>query len=162
MTTPLQENLFDFEPLVEEEILVAIPPNSPFKEKVKLNTIEKNIRPLINLRDLKDEPFILLKQDQKLHKLATYLCDKAGFKPRIILESESLEAANALVTAGMGCTFIPDTLTLFNPSKERPLYFSINKFRPKRQFVIAYRKGRYLSLATKGFISVAKDILSSM
>lgn len=162
MTSPIQQNNFDFETIMSEEILVVLPPNHPLQNKVHYKTNDKSIRPLINLKELRDESFILLKKDQKLHKIATYLCEQAGFSPRIILESESIEAAHALVTAGMGITFVPDTLTLFREAPPYPLYCSLEEARPTRDLVVAYRKGRYLSVAAKEFIANTKAIFSNL
>jgi DNA-binding transcriptional LysR family regulator len=160
MTSPIQQNIFDFETIMTEEILVVLPPNHPIQNKVHYTTADKSIRPFINLKALRDEPFILLKKDQKLHKIATFLCEQSGFSPRIILESESIEAAHALVTAGMGITFVPDTLTLFRQAPPYPIYCSLEQSRPTRDLVVAYRKGRYLSVAAKEFIANTKAIFS--
>lgn len=155
MTFPIEENLFDYEYIFTEEILVAIPPEHPLKEKI-IHDKQGN-RPKIKISELSDESFILLKQDQKLHHVATNLCKKAGFKPKIILESESIEAANALVSAGMGVTFIPDSLNLMRLSSPNPIYLSIEDIPLTRELVIAYRKGRYLSKASQEFISIMKE-----
>jgi Transcriptional regulator len=162
MTSPIQQDTFDFEPIISEEILVVIPPNHPVQKKVNHKTINKSTQPVIQLKELRDEPFILLKKDQKLRKIAISLCEQAGFSPRIILESESIEAAHALVTAGMGITFVPDTLTLFHQTPPYPLYCSVDGSRPIRNLVIAYRKGRYLSVAAKEFIANTKAIFSKV
>lgn len=160
MTSPIQKNLFDFEPILTEEILIAIPPNHPIQKQANYKIINDSMRPVIQLKDLSNEPFILLKKDQKMHELATSLCKQAGFSPRIILESESIEAAHALVRAGMGITFIPDTLTPHHKTTPYPFYCSMDKLTPTRDLVIAYKKGRYLSLAAREFISSIKAIFS--
>lgn len=158
MTLPVQENLFNYESIFTEEILVAIPQNHPVKAKADYS-LGNNFFPKINLWSLREEPFILLKQHQKLHQIADYLCAQAGFKPHIILESESIEAAHALVAAGMGVTFVPDTLPKYSNPLNRPLYFSVAEPRPTREMVIAYRKDRYLSGAAHEFIAKMKETL---
>jgi DNA-binding transcriptional LysR family regulator len=157
MTLPIEETLFNYEYIFTEEILVAIPPQHPLRGKIIDDKLGKH--PKINLSELCDEPFILLKQDQKLHHAAINLCKKAGFKPRIILESESIEAANALVTAGMGVTFIPDSLNLLRLASPNPIYASIKDMTPTREVVVAYRKDRYLSKPSQEFINIMKAIL---
>lgn len=155
---PIQQNLFSYEFIMTEEILAAVPPNHPIIKKLEKRTHDQHPYPGINLSILKDEPFILLKQDQKLHHIAANLCRQAGFKPWIILESESIEAAHALAAAGMGITFVPDTLTLFRKVSQYPLYFSIEELDATRELVVAYRKGRYLSKAAHEFIDIMKCI----
>jgi DNA-binding transcriptional LysR family regulator len=153
MTLPVDEELFSYEPVLSEEILLAITANHPHFSQYKHNKI--------NLYELREEPFILLKQNQKLHHIAESLCKQSGFKPKIVLESESIEAAHALSAAGMGITFIPDTLAKFSRLATPPLYFSIEGLSPVRQLVVSYRKGRYLSKAAAEFISLTKDILKN-
>jgi DNA-binding transcriptional LysR family regulator len=159
-TLPVQEDLFSYEPILSEEILVAVPLNHPLGKKKDSEL--HNHRLQINLRCLKDEPFILLKQDQKLHQIAASLCRQAGFKPKIILESESIEAVHAFVTSGMGVSFIPDTIALFSKISQHPLYFSIEGLTSSRTMAAAYRKDRYLSRAANEFIDVMKDILGTL
>jgi DNA-binding transcriptional LysR family regulator len=154
MTLPIDEALFSYVPVLTEEILIAIPPNHPHFSNYKHSKI--------NLYELRDEPFILLKQNQKLHHIAANLCKQSGFKPNIILESESIEAAHALTTAGMGITFVPDTLVHYYKVIKPPLYFSIEELMPIRQVVVGYRKGRYLSKSANEFIEITKHVLGSL
>lgn len=153
MTLPVDEELFSYEPVLSEEILLAITASHPRFSKYKQNKI--------NLYELREEPFILLKQNQKLHQIAESLCKQSGYKPKVVLESESIEAAHALAAAGMGITLIPDTLAKFSRLAIPPLYFSIEGLAPVRQLVVGYRKGRYLSKAAAEFISLTKDVLKN-
>jgi len=161
MTLPVEENLFSYDPIFTEEILVALPSNHYLSKSVNKDVKETSLYNKLHLNTLKEESFILLKQNQKLHQISTSLCKQAGFKPKIILESESIEAAHALVTAGMGITFVPDTLILFQQSNNKPYYFSMEGLNPTRTLVVAYRKERYLSRAAKEFIYMSRNILSS-
>lgn len=157
MTLPIKDDLFNYESIAKEEILVALPANQALcKNSIKSDS-SKN-RPTINLKQLEHEPFVLLKSHQKLHQIAISLCNQCGFKPNIILESESIEAAHALATSGMGVTFVPDTLLSLYDGYDKPFYFSIQDLKPTRAMVVAYRKDRYLSGAAKEFISTMKSV----
>ena len=157
MTLPIREDIFNYEPIAKEEILVALPANQALCKSSSKSDSSKN-RSSVNLKELKDEPFVLLKSHQKLHQIAISLCHQCGFKPNIILESESIEAAHALATAGMGVTFVPDTLLSLYDGYDKPFYFSIQDLKPTRAMVVAYRKDRYLSGAAKEFISTMKSV----
>jgi DNA-binding transcriptional LysR family regulator len=150
MMIPVPEESLSYVAISKEEILLALPPN---------HWLSKTAAGKISLAALKDEPFVLLKQNQKLHHIAMDLCKQAGFKPKVILESENIETAHALVTAGMGISFIPDTLPLSSTFSKQPKYFSIEEFSTTREMVVAYRKGRYLSRAANEFINVTKEVL---
>ena len=115
--------------------------------------------PAISLNELCDESYILLKQHQKLHQIAISLCKQAGFKPKIILESESIEATHAFVSTGMGIAFIPDTMTLFPQTSITPIYFQIKDLETSRTLVACYIKKRYLSRVAQEFINIMKDVL---
>ncbi|MGK0465332.1 LysR family transcriptional regulator [Clostridium sp.] len=169
MTLPIKENFFSYEPIFRENILLAMPPNHPICKKSLTNhrshqhdaASADNIHSEISLHELRDEPFILLKQHQKLHQIATSLCKQAGFSPKIILESESIEATHALVSSGMGIAFIPDSITLFPQTSITPIYFLIKDLETTRTLAVAYIKKRYLSRAAKEFITIMKDVLST-
>jgi DNA-binding transcriptional LysR family regulator len=163
MTLPVKDILFSYEPIFMENILLAIPPNHPVCKKTQTNhqAAAYYTHSEISLHELRDEPFILLKQHQKLHQIAISLCKQAGFRPKIILESESIEATHALVSSGMGIAFIPDSITLFPQTSITPIYFVIKDLETTRTLVVAYIKKRYLSRAAKEFITIMKDELST-
>lgn len=162
MTLPVQEELLSYDPILTEEILVAVPPNHSLRTKLNDLPQPSDTFPTVQLEELSDEPFIILKQGHRLRQVAIDLCHRAGFKPRIILETRSAEAAHSLVTAGTGVTFIPDTLVWFGNTAQHPLYFSLEKPVPTRTLVAAYRDGRYLSAASRMFIAMTKEILGSV
>lgn len=151
MNLPIKENFFDYEPITTEEILIALPPLHPLSQSIQRN----DLQPQIQLAHLREDPFIVLKPGQRLRQSAIDLCSQAGFNPHITLESKSIETAYALVAAGMGVTFVVDTLANQRPNGS--LCCSIAGIQPTRAIVIAYRQGRYLSKAAKEFITVAKD-----
>lgn len=167
MTLPIKENLFSFEPILREKTLLAFPPSHPIAKKMLANHYDEKYHaadhtyPEIFLNELRDEPFILLKQHQKLHHIAVSLCKQAGFKPNIILESESIEATQAFVSLGMGITFIPDTITLLAKTPTTPVYFQIKDLDTTRTLVVSFIKKRYLSRAAQEFIAIIKDVLGA-
>ncbi|WP_291637462.1 LysR family transcriptional regulator [Clostridium sp.] len=163
MTLPIKENLFSYEPIFMEKILLALPMQHPACKKALAKHHEKqhiaHTYPEISLHELRDEPFILLKQHQKLHQIAIDLCKQAGFSPKVILESGSIEATQALVSTGMGIAFIPDSIALSPQTSIAPTYFQMKNLETTRTLVICYIKKRYLSRASQEFISIMKDVL---
>ena len=173
---PLKEGAFEYQPLITEEILLALPPDYEIKElqPEEHETVSNNITtntsfainkerpptrlqiPCVSLQKLKNAPFVLLESDQSLHGTAIDICALAGFKPKVVLENRSFEAALAMVNAGIGVTFIPDTLAKYGMYKDYT-YCSIAGLYPTREVLIAYRKGRYLSKAAFEFINIAKE-----
>lgn len=151
---PLAEDIFAYEPILTEELLIALSPNHPLSKENKDRNSNQPPWPKIKISELKDVPLILMNHGQRLHQSLLDLCTQAGFKPKIILESQSMEAAQALVIAGLGATLLPDTLVRLRHMSEHPCYFSIDESQNTRTAVIAYRKGKYLSKAARLFISL--------
>lgn len=160
MTLPIEDKLYSYEPILTEEILVAMSPNHSLHTKINMKLDSKLHRPVINLKLLSEEPFIMLKQNQKLRQIAVNLCKQAGFKPKVVLESKSIETIHALALAGIGITLIPDSLTWSLHKPDQPIYYSIEELDARRTLVAAYRKGRYLSVAARAFIEMMKNILN--
>ncbi|MDU2064343.1 MAG: LysR family transcriptional regulator [Sporomusaceae bacterium] len=154
---PVDENLFHYEPIFTEEIVAAIPASHPLSQEYG-KCKSKKVRPQISLTALKDQPFIMVKSGQRLHQRILDLCAAVGFKPRITLESQSMESTEALVAAGLGVTLLPDTLIGRHQLLEPPCYFSLGDPAPTRTAVILYRKGRYLSRAAREFIDLTKEL----
>jgi DNA-binding transcriptional LysR family regulator len=155
---PLSSDLFSYEPIFKEEIVVALPPHHPLSETLKNKDPQNRMDQRINLNQLQNESFILVTHGQRLHQTTIDLCTKAGFKPRIIVESQSMEAVQSLVSAGLGVALLPDTLIGRIHMPESPCYFSLQDPIPTRTVIIGYRKGRYLSNAAQAFIDLVKEI----
>ena len=161
VTLPIPEDLLAYDPIMVEEILLAVPPKHDLAQNKFVASSNGSSRCCIDLALFKNEPFIFLKPGQRMHEVATDLCKAAGFKPKIILETKSIEAAHALVASGMGVAFIPATLVGVGKMQDFPTYYSIQSLQPSRTVVVAYRRGRYLSKAAQEFIAMTKKIFLS-
>lgn len=82
--------------LKKEELFLAIPKGHKFSGV-------KNI----DLRELKDEAFISLRQGSSLYEVTKYYCNQAGFEPKIVLESDTPSTLRGIVPLGLGISFIP-------------------------------------------------------
>ncbi len=111
--------LFDFElypfdpdpdvlmsPIVDERMYVALPPDHPLAG-----------RPALNLAELADDSWLCGNSESSCRQLTLRSCERAGFVPQIAYESNDYTVMQALVSAGMGVTLIPD-LALMLPSPD--------------------------------------------
>lgn len=64
-------------------------------------------RQVVDLRELKDQDFILQHPDQSVSGLCIQACNEAGFTPRIISRIESVSIAMNLARRGLGIVFLP-------------------------------------------------------
>lgn len=95
----LSSDDFDFIPLETQEIGAICHINSRFASKM-----------VLSLRELKDEPFLLLNSTSSLHRLCMESCKNAGFSPRINYLSSRHEALLAMINTGSGVTLLPKSL----------------------------------------------------
>ncbi|MBW7474132.1 LysR family transcriptional regulator [Paenibacillus oenotherae] len=147
LSLPLQEPSLAWEPIIDEEINLAVPPE---------HSLAHRSEP-VQLTDLAAEPFIILKKGQGFRQIVLELCEGAGFEPRIVFESGNIETVQSLVAAGMGIAFVPKMVTRAKWSEFAPVYLSLAPPTPSRTLVIASRKGRYLSKAAEAFIDTMKS-----
>ncbi|WEK55752.1 MAG: LysR family transcriptional regulator [Candidatus Cohnella colombiensis] len=153
LSLPLEEPSLVYEPLIDEELWLAVPPDHPFV------TLYANRS--ITIADLREEPFVLLKKGQGFRTIAHNLCMQAGFEPQVVFESANIDTVQALIGAGMGIGFVPKMMTRIDSSEHAPVYLPLTEH-PTRTLVIAYRKGRYLSNAAEAFIQTFRETLSSI
>lgn len=149
LTLPVIEPSLSHDPLIKEEIRLAVPPQHP------LAKLGPDGEP-VDIGSLREEPFIVLKRGQGFRQLAFEMCQKAGFEPRVVFESSNIETVQSLVAAGMGIAFVPEMIARELGSPFVPVYLKLNG-EPSRMLVIAYRKGRYLSKAAEAFIATALE-----
>ncbi|MCU6795701.1 LysR family transcriptional regulator [Paenibacillus sp. WQ 127069] len=154
LSIPLQDESLTYEPIIEEEILLAVPQHHRLAARVS------EPQQTIDILELRDEPFIALKKGQGFRQIALELCAESGFKPNIVFESSNIETVQSLVAAGMGIAFVPHMVSRGGWSEHAPAYLSLTT-KPTRTLVIAYRKGRYLSKAVGAFMKTFHDVIKN-
>jgi LysR family hydrogen peroxide-inducible transcriptional activator len=152
LSLPLQDRSLECKPIINEEICLAVPPNH------RLAALSAKV-PSLELSELKDEPFVLLKKGQGFRHITLDLCASAGFAPQVVFESSNIETVQSLVAAGMGVALVPQMVTRSSGSRLTPVYLRLNPA-PTRTLVIAYRKGRYLSKAAEAFIDTMTSVMN--
>jgi LysR family hydrogen peroxide-inducible transcriptional activator len=151
LSLPLREDSLHYETFLEEEIVLAVPPQHPLAGRQKP----------IHIDELQQESFIALKKGQGFRKLTLDLCQQAGFNPNIVFESSNMETVQSLVAAGMGIAFVPFLISKRSWSQPAPTHLRLQGH-PVRTLVIAYRKGRYISKAAEAFIATMKKVMNDV
>lgn len=154
LSLPLIDDSLDYEPVIEEEIVLAVPPQHPLAARLAAGGSKT-----VDIAELQEEPFIALKRGQGFRQIAITLCNDAGFTPNIVFESSNIETVQSLVAAGMGIAFIPRML-LRGWNELAPAYLQLSN-RPTRTLVIAHRKGRYLSKAVAAFMETFRTVMEA-
>ncbi|MBO8170787.1 MAG: LysR family transcriptional regulator [Bacillaceae bacterium] len=151
LSLPLHDTSLQYETILEEEIMLAVPPEHPLQKKQS-----------ISLRDVKDETFIFSKQGQGFHDTCMHFCQEAGFEPDIVFESSNIETIQSLVSAGMGVALVPRMVVREESSGFSPVYVRLVDPVPTRTIVFAYQSGRYISRAATAFMSVMKHQITKL
>ncbi len=153
LSLPLMESSLTYEPIIDEEICLAVPHDH------RLVSLSQADEGRITMKELQNEPFIILKKGQGFRQITIDLCKEAGFAPNIVFESTNIETVQSLVAAGMGIAFVPQMVSRAKWSRHAPHYLALADPKPYRTLVIAYRKGRYISKAAEAFIQTLMEVM---
>ena len=119
------------------QIHVCLSPNDPLGEYES-----------ISLEKLRDQSFILFKEDTYIRQLILQECTKLRFSPRIVFSSSQIETVLGLVQQGMGVSFFLEEIVrgrseIVSRPLSDPLFLECG---------LAWNKKRYLSKTAKLFI----------
>lgn len=105
---PIQNTNLDYEMLCLDQILLAIPENLLPEHVEKIESDSKMIflNDRIDINLIKNHEFLLLREGHRIRQVSDNLFDSTGLKPKIFLESRSVETLHRLTSLGMGITFI--------------------------------------------------------
>jgi DNA-binding transcriptional LysR family regulator len=103
----------------------------------------------IDLKMVKNEPFISFKKVNELQTIIKHLCEKAGFSPDVVFEGEEIGTVSGLVGAKLGVSLVPDLQVL---DKSKVKLIRVKQPVCKRAIGIAWLKGSYSSPVVEGFI----------
>lgn len=152
------KNLFDAFPIKREHILLAVPKHLAINDALHNNVSSTGY---VNLSSLKDEKFILLKSGNNMHKISHKLCSEHGFAPQAIIEVDQLLTAYNMANAGMGITFVTDTVVNSTAKNDQLLFYPIDSENARRTLYIAHKKKKYIRSAVTAFIKTAQAVYNA-
>ena len=146
---PIRHPALETQPLVEEELLLAVPRQHP------LASGKRRVR----LAQLREEPFVLLREgayDLRDQTLAA--CRRAGFEPAVALDGGEMDSMLRFVAAGIGVAILPEMVLADIERQDAPV--AVRRLHPRlaRSLVLARRRDRYFSAAAREFASVLEDV----
>ncbi len=155
--------------LMEERILdigiVSTPPkdpenyhmmpflNSPLEVGINLlNPLSD--RSSLTLKDLKNEAFIMVHQDLSIYDMIMSRCQENHFIPNVICQSSQQDFIIEMVSANMGITLLPESITLkvhrpelqFIPLVDPPINLNL---------MVIWKKDSYQTATAKRWLSYA-------
>ena len=170
---------YESEIIVDEEICLAIPERfvrqlqleqeDPYKTEHISSPQDANQKMLyrkVDLRLLKDIPFILLPEESYFGRMSRKCLKEAGIFPNVICECTFSETAKKLVESGLGVAFLPDILADYHNhgQSSRELekvegveYFYIQGSDVSRTIAVVYKKDQYHSEQFKRIVQIFKN-----
>jgi LysR family hydrogen peroxide-inducible transcriptional activator len=139
---------FEIQPLLEEELLLAIPPSHPLARKRS-----------ITLDDLEDAAFVLMKEGHCLGDQTLRFCHQGGVEPNVVSRSAQVETIRRLVHAGLGLSLVP-RMAASDSAPGHPLYRSLRPPRPMRTIIAFWHRRRPLSRAAAAFLETLRDVIA--
>jgi DNA-binding transcriptional LysR family regulator len=141
----------EFEPLVRDEIVLAVPPGHDAAGGT------------ISLDELKDETLIVMQEGAGVRQVVEEELRRAGLRLRGVepkLELGLQESVKSAVAAGYGVAFISRTAIEGELAAGRLAAAQVEGVEPARQIYIVRARGRSATRAADAFLSFAKEKLS--
>ena len=138
LALPLRHKDLEVLPLRTEPVLAALPRNHPRAKSKSLS-----------LKDLRGEPFIMLRDGHCFRDLSISACSSARITPHIAFESGQFSSVLAMVGAGIGISMVPEMAA--NPDADCS-YVRLVDPRARRTVVLATLRGRSFNRVQQAFI----------
>lgn len=147
------------EHLLQEEFLLAVPPNDPIAQK----SFEINGRNYIDITLTNERDYILTFPSQRTRQRCNDILHHAGVNPNVKYETKSIQTATRMSGMGLGFTIVPNFYSqLFNQTFMPLLYFIEDAYRPYWDLGVCYSRLSPLSNQASEFINICKEIIPTM
>jgi len=151
---PIDQRLFSFEPLVEEELVLAVPKSFP--EFTSAARPDRKYA-AVDASQLNGSSFVMLTDSQYMQTQLHNLCLDYHLELKTAAIVKSLEAQIEMVKMGLGMALMPTGIERFCHGGEVRFYSFLQEL-PKRQVVVMWRKDRTLSKVAEEL----KDVICSI
>lgn len=161
--------LFHYEILATERIYLAVPENNPINNKLRKfalsenDIITGNLRfseiPVIDIKTVADEPFILLSHDDGLAGTVERICENSEFNPLTYTTVKHMETVFSFINSGIGLGFVPDSFIKYGNSRKHPVYYALDESVSCNDIVLVSRKNKYFTKASVEYIRMLKQMI---
>ena len=139
LALPIRGHEFETFPLLTERLFAALPSDHKLAK-----------RRALFLKDLRVEPFLLLRDGHCFRDTAVAACHRARLHPQIVFESGQFSSLLSMVGAGMGVSIVPEMAI---DKKSRCRFVGIEDPSAVRTIGTLILRGRSLSRAHHVFLS---------
>lgn len=115
----------------------------------------------LSLSELKDEPFVLYKENFSLYDHIMDQCQKRGFRPEVACQSSQWDFIVEMVGAKLGIALIPETICKeLDPCRFKII--TLNDPVIPWDLAIIWKKDRYMSFAAREWLQITKQYFGSI
>lgn len=147
------------EELGHEEIVLVTSWNHPL---TKNGIHREGCRyPWLDIRDTKDEQYVLHPQDQTTGRISAGLLKTAGISPPVLLQTRNSDVAIRLAASGTAVCFVPESYVKKIYFDSPPQCFSVGSPKTITTLYAIYQRGRYLPSYGRYFMELVKEHMNS-
>lgn len=139
LALPIRGHEFETFPILSEPLFAALPQEHSLSH-----------RRLLALRDLRAEPFLLLRDGHCFRENVLAACDRARLHPQIVFESGQFSSLLSMVAAGMGVSLVPEMAL---DEKSPCAYIPLSDHHATRTIGAVRLRGRSFSRLHNAFLS---------
>ncbi|HEY1741900.1 MAG TPA: LysR substrate-binding domain-containing protein [Granulicella sp.] len=143
LALPLRHKDLELFPISTEPLFAVLPKDHPRAAAESLA-----------LKDLRGEPFVMLRDGHCFRDLSIAACTRARVAPRIAFESGQFSSLFGMVAAGVGISLVPEMAIDRNAGCR---YVRLSDARATRTVVAAILRGRSFNRIQQAFLSEIKE-----
>jgi DNA-binding transcriptional LysR family regulator len=143
LAVPIRGHEFETFPILTERLFAALPKQHLLACSASLS-----------LKDLRAEPFLLLRDGHCFRDTAVAACDRARLHPQIVFESGHFGSLLSMVGAGMGVSIVPEMAI---DKRSRCAYIRLADDQATRTIGVARLRGRSFSHTQNSFLSLLRQ-----
>ncbi len=158
-TMPVDERVFACEPIMTEELILAVPAGTAFEKQLTAAAVPVGGRkyPAVDVGMIDGQDFVMLTESQVMQQNLQYVCGQYDLHLNASAVVRSLDALIAMTRENVGAALVPTGIERIG-GEEKISYFSFIQKLPERQVAAIYRKDVPLSKTTKYFIEVMRKL----
>ena len=113
----------------------------------------------VSLAPFKDLPFIFLRSGNDLYRRGMEMCQKADFRPNVVIYLDQMLTAHNIASRGVGCLFLRSWMIPYLTGTDTLYYYAIDDTLARRPVYFAWKKDRYITRAMREFLKLNEVIV---
>ena len=148
-----------FFPIYQDTLVAALSPSHPACKKAVM--LPGHLRPWLDLREVKDEFFILQYPHQTTRLFTDQALRYSGISPKRVFYIQNMETAAQMAAEGVGIAFSVDSYAK-HFTYEKPVYFfEVGDPDFSVQIALAHRKDAHIPKYMEAFIRLVRENFNS-